>query len=487
MRMYWTVLVAGLAACGEPEDTGQTEAPPLAKCEYRNVFTSEPECKDYTGSAWTLDSAAADCETAIVGGAGTFVEGESCALTPMLGTCVVESDENLEYVFQIGGDDADGCSGAELACTSFAAGAFEPTGVCTSGEGEDDHTVFIWPYETCEEPLEGEEDGDGPDGSVCVWNLISGCTEEGRDYRDYGSCDVVFTNRPYYPVDAYDHAEDDDPRLSDEDYMAELEWVTEQTAACACVCCHSDAAPDGASIWGIDGDVLWPDQMSDTAIGMFAGYVDSSALGAFPADENNGFDRENSAMPTTDPERMVAFWRNELNRRGLDESDMADEPPVGQTLLEQIEYSLPDCEGGDGMDADGNLIWESDFVARYVYVLEEGSENPGLPPNFDMPEGILWRVDIPYDGQPMTSGVPYGQLPTTAMQQVPEGGEAPELVPGQRYHLYVLYDVALPVARCVFEAPEVRSGGCSTTGAQITPRLWLGVLMVGWLLGMRRR
>ena len=29
----------------------------------------------------------------------------------------------------------------------------------------------------------------------------------------------------------------------------------------------------------------------------------------------------------------------------------------------------------------------------------------------------------------------------------------PALSPGQRYHLYVLYDIALPIARCVFTAP----------------------------------
>ena len=52
--------------------------------------------------------------------------------------------------------------------------------------------------------------------------------------------------------------------------------------------------------------------MSDTAISLFAGYVDSSALGAFDPADNNGFDRINSALPTTDVPRMIAFFQQEV-------------------------------------------------------------------------------------------------------------------------------------------------------------------------------
>ena len=487
--LYVAVLTHVLACNGGGEDSAEpvTETEPsLAICEYRNAFSSAPECKDYTGDAWTLDSAAQDCETGIVGGAGTFTADASCDLNPILGVCTTSSDEGLEYSYQLGGDDAADCSGAELACTTFAGGVFTAAGVCTSGSEEDGHTVFIWPYETCEQPLEGEPEGEGPDGDVCTWNVISGCTEEGRDFRDYGSCDVVFTNRPYYAVDPYDSAADDDPRLVDEEYLEELAWVTEQTKSCACVCCHSTEAADGPAIWGIDDEVLWTDQMSDTAIGMFAGYIDSSALGSYPPEENNGFDRELSAMPTTDPDRMVAFWLDEMDRRGLTPEDLSDEPPVGQNLLDQVAYELPDCEEGEGVDADGTISWTSEFDARYVYVLEEGSENPGVPPNFDMPDGVIWRIDIPHDGQPMSTGISYGGLPETAFQAYPDDGSAPpELVAGQRYNLYVLYDVVLPVARCVFEMPEAEKSGCSTAGSLAGGSAWL--IVAGGLLMWRRR
>ena len=468
-------------------DTGTSTYPPaIARCDYRNAFTSAPECKDYWGDTWTVEAAAEDCETGIVGGAGTFVEGSGCDISPLLGTCTVNGEEGLDYTVLLGGDTAEACTGAELACTTFAAGEFTPEGVCLDATDEDGHTVFIWPYETCEEPVDGEAPGDGPDGTVCTWNLISGATEEGRDYRDYGSCDVVFTNRPYYPVEPYATAADDDPRLSDEAYLAELAWVTEQATASACVCCHSSAAPEGPAIWGIDSEVLWPDMMSDTAVGMFAGYVDSSALGAFPPEENNGFNRTDSAMPTTDPERMVSFWQQEMDRRGLSAADMADEPPVGQALLDQLEYKLPSCEVGEGVAADGTISWTSDQAARYLYILEEGSTNPGLPPNFDMPDGVIWRIDVPYDGEPMKSGFAYGSLPRTVTQVYPAPGTSPvALEPGKRYHLYALYDVALPIARCVFEVPEER--GCATVPTGPTGA-WAAVLgALAWSSARRRR
>ena len=246
-----------LGGCATSDDSGtttdnatqpQVNEEPLASCNYRNAFTSEPECKQYDGAAWTLETAAQDCETGIVGGAGVFSEATACDLTPSLGTCTVESDEDLGYSFQIGGDDAAGCDGADLACTNFAGGTFEPNGVCRVGSDEDDHVVFIWPYESCEQPLEGEDPGEGPDGDVCTWNIISGCTEEGRRFQDYGSCDVVYTNRPYYPVEPYDTTEETDPRLADDAHgRARLGDV--QVEACACVCCRTSDAPDGPAIW----------------------------------------------------------------------------------------------------------------------------------------------------------------------------------------------------------------------------------------------
>ena len=487
----WALGLPGCDAQQKSDDNAQPwgdEEAPLASCNYRNPFSSEPECKEYTGEDWTIEDAQLDCETGLAGGAGVYADGERCELNPRLGTCTVEVDIGKEYRLFVGGDDSSKCDGAELACTGFVSGTFVPAGVCTSGETEDGHTVFIWPYKTCEEPIAGEEAGQGADGTVCVWNSIAGCVEEGRDFRDYGSCDVVQTNRPYYPVSPYANAEDDDPRLEDAEYLKELAWVAEQTTSCGCVCCHSSAAPEGPAIWRVDGEALWPDQMSDTAIGMFAGYIDSSALGAFDPEDNNGFDRLQSAMSSTDPERMVAFWQGEMDRRGLTGDDMSDEPPLGQNLLDQIRYELPDCGEGEGIDSRGLINWTSDFNLRYLYILEEDSANPGVPPNFDIPEGVLWRVDITHDGQPLASGVPYGSLPPTAIQVVPDAGvNPPELVTGKRYHLYGLYDVALPATRCVFVMPKLKKSGNGGCNMLVAEQGAVGGLAILAMLGIRRR
>ncbi|SVE59425.1 uncharacterized protein METZ01_LOCUS512279 [marine metagenome] len=194
--------------------------------------------------------------------------------------------------------------------------------------------------------------------------------------------------------------------------------------------------------------------MSDDAIGMFAGFIDSSGLGFYDPALNKGFNRRDSGMPTTDVSRMVTFFLEEFDRRILREEDMADKPPVGGPLIDQMNYELPDCEAGEGVDETGQLTWLGDDPARYVYILEEGSSNPGVPPNYDLPEGTIWRVDVAPQDSPLDSGITLGDVPQGGFQVYPEVGIAPEsLVPGERYHLYVLFDVAMPVARCVFEAP----------------------------------
>ena len=43
------------------------------------------------------------------------------------------------------------------------------------------------------------------------------------------------------------------------------------------------------------------------------------------------------------------------------------------------------------MAADGTITWLDELPGRYLYILEEGSSNPGVPPNFDMPDGVIWR------------------------------------------------------------------------------------------------
>ena len=422
----------------------------VGRCDYRNAFSGHDECKAYLGAAWTAASAADDCAKQ-PGAGGAFVAGGACAAST-LGRCVVAKGDGLDATTELGGVAATECSSAELACTTFAGGTFVAGSVCASAT-TDDHTVFIWPTQSCVDPLPGEPAGQSADGKVCTWNLISACTEEGRDYRDYGSCDVVRTNRPYYPVPARAIAGASDPRRADAAYLAESAWAKRQVASCACVCCHTSAAPKGAAAWSLSDDPLWADTISDEGVAMFAGYVDSSVLGAFDPADNNGFDRVHSALPSTDPTRMVGFFQREFDRRGLTQSFVAGIPPFGAALVDQLSYQPQACQAGEGVDASGKLVWSGGKPARYVYVLEAGSDNPGIPPNFDLPAGTVWRVDVPHDGQPLASGLAYGAVPSGATQRFPASAPPAPLVAGHVYTLYVLYDVALPLARCTFSAP----------------------------------
>ena len=98
------------------------------------------------------------------------------------------------------------------------------------------------------------------------------------------------------------------------------------------------------------------------------------------------------------------------------------------------------------------MSWGSD-PARYVYVLDAGSKNPGVPPNLDLPVGTRWHVAVPTTGEPVLSGIVYGDTKDGLLQRAPEAGaSAPKLVKGQNYYLVALQDIAFPAARCLFTA-----------------------------------
>jgi hypothetical protein len=430
----------------------------VGKCNYANVFSGLPECKQYSGNTWTEASAEADC---MAGGGsappGTWFAKSDCVVDPTLGNCAVTPADGLDYVIEIGGSEQRDCTASAHACTAFIGGTFIASTNCAgygqppmSGEASE-ATVFQWPTQSCMPALPGEPVG-ATNGEVCTWNLISGSTEEGRSYADYGSCEIVYSNRPYYPLGAWETPPAQDPRFDDLDWLAESNWVASQVRSSACSCCHSDVAPSGPARWSIDAGPGWVDTMSEEGLALFAGHTDSSTLGAFDPADNNDFDRVQSAMPTTDVARMLAFFQNELDRRGVTDTYIQSLPDIGGPLILQRDFVPEACGVGEGMDIDGNLIWNGGD-ARYLYVLLPGSANPGLPPNLDLPVGTVWRADVSYDVAAFPSGVAYGVLPAGALQRYPESGEPAVLVPGQQYYLYVLRDVVLPLARCLFQAP----------------------------------
>jgi hypothetical protein len=75
-----------------------------------------------------------------------------------------------------------------------------------------------------------------------------------------------------------------------------------------------------------------------------------------------------------------------------------------------------------------------------------------VPPNLDLPEGTIWRLDVAPTAVPIESGVVYGVVPDGASQRFPDGAPAP-LASGEVVYLYVLKDVYQPLTRCLMTVP----------------------------------
>lgn len=438
---------------GSDGDTGGGAASAVGRCEYVSPFTQGAECRQYFGDGWDEASLQDECG----GLSGELVMGSRCDEDGTLGTCLLNDDPERTIEILAYGDDAGSCSTQAVGCESFGGGTWEPSGVCRGTDDPPPPTggnVFIQPTLVCRDAIAGEPEG-LTDGQVCTWEAISGCTEEGRRFSDYASCDNVLTQRPYYPAPAASEPAEPDPRLEDEAYAAELSWVADQVAASACVCCHStNEAPNGPSNWYLEAPGNWMDSFYDSGLAMSAGWVDSTAFGAYPSQDNNGFHRDVVGLPSTDPERMIAFFVGELEHRGLTPDDFTDTKPFGGPLYDQLIYEPEACAEGEGVFTDGSVRWQGG-AARYVYVLEAGSDNPTVPPNLDLPEGTLWRIDVPSDGTPISAGdVTYGQIPAGTSQRIPQDGTPPALTEGTEYYLYVTADVGIPMTRCTFRYGE---------------------------------
>ena len=104
--------------------------------------------------------------------------------------------------------------------------------------------------------------------------------------------------------------------------MGLLEWVRSQIRSSACVCCHANEAPLGASNWNVDRPGNFVNGFHDRGLAMGAGWIDTVGFGAYPAADNNGFSRptpedpHQSIVPTTDRDRMLRFFVAELEHRG---------------------------------------------------------------------------------------------------------------------------------------------------------------------------
>jgi len=78
----------------------------------------------------------------------------------------------------------------------------------------------------------------------------------------------------------------------------------------------------------------------------------------------------------------------EMERRGTTEEEAKAVPPFGGPIYANNKAKPTRCTAEQGIDPDGVVHFPDD--ARYVYMMEAGTKNPGVPPNLDLPEGTLW-------------------------------------------------------------------------------------------------
>lgn len=456
-RLLLLVPLVLLTSCKAAPEADPNISDAIARCVYINGFSKNLECKEYLGSNWTTEAIEDNCASPVPGSdAGTVEYGIGCDRAAVAGVCVVDEGtvDAANIIFP--GTSEDDCSGLQVGC-NFAGGEYFPAELCggedIGGGGGGDREPFK-PFELiCVDPLPGEPLGDGPNGQVCTWDSISASTEEDRHFGEYVSCEPIYVQRPYWAAEVEAMTPENDPRYSDPEWQEEYEWVTGQVEASACVCCHSaDYAPEaGTSGWFLEADGIWTDTLDDDGMAMMAGWIDSTAFGAFPPEMNNGFERVITGMPSTDPMRMKAFLEADLARRGFVESDFAADEPFGGPLAAQLSYEPDRCDGDVGVSADGTITWTGG-AARYVYVMKADSNNPGVPPNLDLPEGTQWRLDVSHLSDGVSSPLQYGELPPNTIQAFPTSGQPEPLKKGFAYYLYVLQDIYAPVTRCTFVA-----------------------------------
>ena len=427
----------------------------IGHCEYTGPQSRLSECKDYLG-AWKNDAAEKDCKDL----SGKYEGGSICtpAKTDTLGVCLLganKAEQNRTYIVST---DTSRCGGARTGCEVFGGGYWDASPVCGGVNTEIVvlENAFTEPKRKCFTPTSGP----GAGTEVCVWESIHGATKEGRSFREDANCDNSRSGRPYY-AKTYDPRYDmPDPRRSDPTYLAEEAWVKSQINAASCVCCHSKASPGGAaSIFDIDREGSLANQLSDRGVAHGSGLVPSIPLGAFPADVNNGFAKSDNQHPdfsiflTTDPARMKAFWTREQEYRGLTAASFEGVPDGFGPLSEQLYYQPTACAGTEGISSDGTITW-GNGRARYVYVMSATSKAPTVYPNLDLPEGTVWRLDVPATGAPLASGsVKYGVVPEGLSQKFPAVGPPAALESGKQFYLYVTADPMLPITRCLITAP----------------------------------
>jgi hypothetical protein len=135
------------------------------------------------------------------------------------------------------------------------------------------------------------------------------CAPHGDRFGDVYACDTVQGPSPNEPPGAVAAVSPDPETAADPDY----DWVLAELEACSCTCCHTNDGV-GTYRWSATFAPAWSDSADNGSLSLLGRYgINSSA--AIPLEENNGFSREQSGHPSTDPERFNGFVDRELDRR----------------------------------------------------------------------------------------------------------------------------------------------------------------------------
>lgn len=313
---------------------------------------------------------------------------------------------------------------------------------------------LLYPTKECH-PVDGieqtipessiEVSSDGTD-QVCVWENTTATVPEGLAFTDIADCSKVFTQAPSWFVEPRQVFESDPSILKDDSYTTEADWVRDQIRSAGCACCHASSVGSGnTSGFDVDAPQVWTDSIENYQLAMISGIYDEHALfGILEPDENHGFVRDDTMFPSTNPDRMRAFFLSELQRRNASQADFDEGERVLQSFFSRLFEEPTECISPWTGIEDDKIIWNSDGGVRQIYLLKENSETPGFPPTEDIPQGTVWALYVNADAEPIQSGqIELGAQPTGTTQFIPADGSKPELEHGSTYRLFATPDFQL--------------------------------------------
>ena len=322
---------------------------------------------------------------------------------------------------------------------------------------------YMYPTQTCSPMSESDKslanatislDENGKE-QLCVWESVVGTVPEGESFYERVGCDRAWTQAPSWFVPPTRVHTSDPSLLDDESYAEELAWVRSQAHSGGCTCCHGSSNPNGyATGWDIDAPLVWTDSIANYRLAMLSGMFDEHReFGAIPADQNHGFGRQHTMFPTTDSDRMRAFFLNELERRKASNEDIEHGREAIQRFFGRRRIGDKDCVSPFEGIEEGRVVWNADHTVRQLYVLEQEADIPGFPPSMDRPDGIVWAIYVDPDGDALESGqLVLGELPSRARQIEPADGSMPQFVEGRSYRLYATPDFMRRFAmNCLFK------------------------------------